>query len=206
MIEAASQNLIERVQMKNILLMALMLGAGTYAGAADFSYKGVKLGDSMEVVKEKLPTYRCTAEMCDYSMKICVSKGDVLRDDGIRSRCDASASFGGAWVTNGTISFADGAVGRIHLGIVQRLLNDVSGALTVAYGPPTGESEKEMKNKAGATFPSWIKTWEAEGQTLELHQRLYDLDTGGVIIQSQAYSEAAKKKAADKAQQGSKDF
>lgn len=187
--------------MRTILAAVLLAGvsAAWAAPGADFTYKGLKVGDSAQVVREKLPTYQCREASCEYSMRECVRA--MARD-----ACDTSASFGGAWVNNGIIRLHEGKVIAITLYFTQSMVAAVADASAQAFGAPGTDEVKEFQTRAGVKAPSWNKVWSNGDQALQVAQRVGDIETGMASITSaegRAILEQARKARAEK---GSKDF
>lgn len=181
-----------------IAALALSLSYGAIA-AEPFSYKGVRLGDSIDLVKEKLPTYRCNQNSCEYSMAICV--GATTRE-----ACDASASIGGVWIKNGFIKLRDSQVSEVILLIKTDLAQTTAEAIVQAYGLPVSTENKEARTKAGGVLPSWEKTWQSGEQTLVVKKIFSDINTSGVIISSASSKRQEEESRKEKALKGAKDF
>ena len=187
--------------MRFVVAIAALLWVGV-AQAQGFSYKGLKLGDSVSAVREKLPTYRCTATYCEYSMPQCVS----ATASSTRKACDASASFGGAWVNTGFIQLHEGKVSDILITFTQEALAEAVEAAVQAYGQPSSTESVEVQARGCAKVPSWTKRWGGKDDRLVMVQRFVDINTGAAQITNSASRERFEQGRKDRAAKGSRDF
>lgn len=185
--------------MKAFLIAAALAASALAAHAENFSYKGIKLGDSSEAVKERLPAYRCSGESCTYSMRGCVDKSS-------RSACDAGTSFAGQWVGFGLIMLRDQKVSRIYLEAPKGYMSGVADAVAQAYGDPASSEVLEVKTKGGASHQSWRKSWSKGDEMLTLNAIGPDINTGSIMLSSKQEEQAAAAERQEKAKAGAKDF
>lgn len=195
--------------MRILVLVGAMLLAAT-AHAEAFSYKGVKLGDSIEVFRAALPVYSCDGSRCSYDARTCETSPSANNQSDAASRfkaCLDGASFGGAPVTSGSAFFIEGKLASIRLSIESDFLDIAAGpALETRFGKPQSIDDRPVTNRAGAKFKNWIKTWVHEDQTMRATLRSGMVDTGSVTISNAAF-DALQKDAFRKANQaGAKDF
>ncbi|GEM_PF-2114626 len=192
--------------MKTIAALCLAL-ATMAAHAEEFSYKGVKLGESMEAFKEALPLYKCSQDSCTYLRQECapVSGTGSSQDFSRRlEECREGTSYGGALVSYGRASFIDGKLASIYL--VSPWMERVGRSLPEKYGAPTSTDDSPVKNKMGAEFPNWVKTWNNGGSRLIASLRGSKLDEGFILIESAAAIASQKQQEKDQAKTGAKDF
>lgn len=185
--------------MRNLLIMAAIAASTLTAHADEFSYKGVRLGDSTEVVREKLPAYECSGSSCTYSMRRCVGKSS-------RSACDAGTSFAGQWVEFGLIMLRDQKVSRIYLETPKGYMPGVADAVTQAYADPVSNEVLEVKTKGGASHQSWRKSWTKGDEMLTLNAIGPNINTGSIMLSSKQEEQAAAAERQEKAKTGAKDF
>lgn len=175
--------------------------------AEALSYKGVKLGESMESFKAALPLYKCNDAACTYLRQECapVTGAGSSQDFSRRlEECREGTSYGGALVSYGRATFIDGRLASIYL--VSPWMERLNGVLTEKYGPPTATDNTPVKNKMGAEFSNWVKTWKLGADRLTASQRSSKLDEGSILIESAEALESQKQRLKEQAKTGSKDF
>lgn len=195
--------------MRILVLVGAMLLAAT-AHAEAFSYKGVKLGDSLEAFQTALSVYSCDGSRCSYDARKCETGPATGGQNDSASRfkaCLDGASFGGAPVTSGNAFFIEGKLASIRLSIESDFLDISAGpALEARFGKPQSIDDRPVTNRAGAKFKNWIKTWVHEDQTMRAALRSGVVDSGSVTISNAAF-DALQREAFRKANQtGAKDF
>lgn len=177
-------------------LIALTLAAGfASVHAADFSYKGVKMGDEATVAAERLPDYtRSVAQSLSYSAEKC----EATKQD-----CLSRNSFAGAKVNSGGIFFHNGRVDTLALQLSAAERGIVVQAVKDAYGPPIHEEEPVYQNAFGAKFPGYSAVWQSDASYMQISIR--GDDKLSVMIESNARRDrrAASRRPATPA---SKDF
>lgn len=197
--------------MRSILAFVLALACSTtWADAgAEFTYKGVKLGDSIEVFKAALPLYSCDGDRCSFDAKNC-ERGASVRGAEPEARfkaCLDGASFGGAPVTWGSAQFVDGKLAYIRLTIESDFLDLAAGpALEAKFGKPQAIDETPVTNRMGAKFKNWVKTWSYKDQTMRATLRSGTVDKGVVTISNAAFDAMQKSATRKMNQAGANDF
>ncbi|MFN9476357.1 hypothetical protein, partial [Acidovorax sp.] len=161
------------------------------AYADPFSYKGVKIGDSLEEFQTALPGYVCNDSRCTFDPRKCEERLAAKEGGDISSRikaCADGSSFGGAPVKDGHVVFIDGKLAYLRLSIESVFLDMAAGpALETKFGRPQSIDETPATNGAGVKFRNWIKTWAQDGQTMRAALRSGIVDTGSVTITSEAF-------------------
>lgn len=192
---------------------AAMLASGHASSAEPFSYKGVRLGDTVETFTSKLPDYSCKGTACTFSMDLCrgssvgildkaVLDAYVKRGDDCRNR----TSFGGSLVTNGRAEFRDGVLVSVSLTLPTSHVERLGEVLATTFGDPASTDSTPIKNRMGVEFPSWQKIWTQPGGTLLVALRAGRVDEGMVILQSEAEAMRQAEHRKKSVEAGSKDF
>lgn len=175
--------------------------------AEALSYKGVKLGESMESFKAALPLYKCNETACTYLRQECAPLSGTGSSQDFSRRleeCREGTSYGGALVSYGRATFIDGRLASIYL--VSPWMERLDRVLSEKYGPPTSTDTTPVKNKMGAEFSNWVKTWSRGDDRLTASQRSSKLDEGSILIESAEALENQKQKMKEQAKTGAKDF
>lgn len=193
--------------MRNLLTMAVLAASALAAHADSFSYKGVKLGDTIEQFKQALPQYECTDTSCTYIRDSC-ARVSGLGSSSEYSRkldeCREGTSFGGALVTYGRAEFIDGALAKLY--ITSPWMTQLNDALTGKFGAPTSVDNTPVRNKMGTEFPNWIKTWVLGTDVMVVSQRASKVNEGSVLISGPAAQEQARTRRQEQIKAGAKDF
>lgn len=193
--------------MKRFVIAATLAASALAAHADSFSYKGVKLGDTMEQFKQALPLYECTATSCTYIRDSCARVSGLGSSAEFSRKLDAcreGTSFGGALVTYGRAEFIDGVLAKLY--ITSPWMTQLSDALTDKFGAPTSVDNTPVRNKMGAEFPNWIKTWALGTDVMVASQRASNINEGSVLISGPAALEQAKARKQEQTKAGAKDF
>lgn len=190
--------------MKRILVLtALAVGSGL-AAAADFSYKGLRIGDPATEVQAKLPDYRVGAlpsffEYRDYDGCLKLASSSSAMDE-----CSARVSVGGAHIQEGRISVQDGVVRNIELSIYGGYAAALEGSLVEAYGQPVKLDRPVFKNRMGAEFQGYLGRWETETDVMTYFRNGDKSNT--LRITSKAEEQKRMQQERDRVKAGAKDF
>lgn len=195
--------------MKKVLTAAVLAVCSLAAQADDFSYKGVKLGETMEQFQAALPLYECKGDACTYTRDSCAPNSMGGTTDAFVQRlaeCREGTSFGGGLVTYGRAKFIDGKFASLYLIFPMAHARVVGDALEERYGKPTTIDTKPVKNRAGAEFDNWIKTWAKGDSDLVARLRASQIDEGSVSIRSAAAKAEEQARQQQQTKAGAKDF
>lgn len=195
--------------MKVFLIATALAGSALAAHADEFSYKGVKLGDTLEQFQAALPLYECRGDSCTYLRTSCAPvhmRGTV--DDFIRrdNECKEGASFGGGMVTYGRAKFTEGKMSSLYLVIPTGHMRVVGEALAEKYGKPASVDTRPAKNRMGAEFDNWVNTWTQSEVDLVASKRSAKIDEGSVMIRGAVAKADERARQQEQTKAGAKDF
>ncbi len=186
---------------------ALFCCVTTGAMANGFSYKGVKLGDSMEQFQQALPHFECRGEHCTYSRDRCApvtARGSTADFTRRLDECREGTSFGGALVTYGRVTFIEGKIAQIYL--TSPWMKQIDEVLVAKFGNPSFVDTAPVRSKVGVEYPNWIKTWNLGSEKLTAALRASSINEGSVLISGAAMQEREKSLQRERIQSGAKDF
>ncbi|ABX36745.1 hypothetical protein Daci_4114 [Delftia acidovorans SPH-1] len=195
--------------MKNLIIAAAFAACSLTALADDFSYKGVSLGASMEQFQAALPLYQCKDDACTYTRDSCAPtymRGGAAAFEQKLAECREGTSFGGGMVTYGRAKFIDGKFSSLYLIFPIAHARVVGDALEEKYGKPATIDTKPVKNRAGAEFDNWVKTWAKGDSDLVARLRASQIDEGSVSIRSAAAKAEEQARQQQQTKAGAKDF
>lgn len=198
-----------------IVAAILLITTNSFVFAAEpdaLSYKGVRLGASMDEFRENLPDYLCTNTNCTYKKYTCdgapVNASKEAMDlFSVRSNlCRTRTSFGGAMVNDGFALFQNRRFSKLILTIPSLHMEALLNSVEQRYGKPKSSNEISFINSMGVTFPNWQKTWVIGNDYLTLILRVGRVDEGSAVLTSGAQAKAEDEERANQTQKGSKDF
>ena len=195
--------------MKVFLTLLAALAVPLAAQAEDFSYKGVNLGASMEEFQAALPLYQCKDDACTYTRDSCAPtymRGGAAAFEQKLAECREGTSFGGGMVNYGRAKFIDGKFSSLYLIFPIAHARVVGDALEEKYGKPATVDAKPVKNRAGAEFDNWVKTWTKGDADLVARLRASQIDEGSVSIRSAAAKAEEQARQQQQTKAGAKDF
>lgn len=196
--------------MKRLFISAALMGTIFLASAQtpeSFSYKGVALGSSLSAFSAALPLYKCGEASCTYSRQECApvtGSGNSQEFTRRLDECRDGTSYGGALITYGRATFIDGKLASIYL--ISPWMERLDKALSEKYGSPSAIDTTPVKNKMGAEFPNWVKTWSIGSDRLTVSQRASKIDEGSVLVESAAAIARQTHQQKEQAKSGAKDF
>jgi len=195
--------------MKKVLIAAALAACSCMVMADDFSYKGVKLGDSMEQFQAALPLYQCKDDACTYIRDSCAPtymRGGAAAFEQKLAECREGTSFGGGMLNYGKAKFIDGKFSSLYMIFPIAHARVVGDALEEKYGKPTTIDTKPVKNRAGAEFDNWVKTWAKGDSELVARLRASKIDEGSVSISNAAAKAEEQARQQQQTKAGAKDF
>lgn len=196
--------------MKRLFISAALMGTIFLANAQtpeSFSYKGVKIGDSLDSFQAALPYFKCSSSECTYSAASCEmdlkakGSGDTTRNF---DTCMNANSYGGAFITFGMAKFHEGKLSEIYL--TSPWMSRINSALVEKYGQPSSIDNTPVQNKMGAEFDNWVKTWKMGSDQLVAKLRAGSVKEGSVLILGEAAMKLRAKQQQEQAKSGAKDF
>ena len=134
-----------------------------------FTYKGLAIGDSANVIQQRLPRYHASrygTSTHSFDNEECAR--EYLHDDAARERCYSLVSFGGAHVSSGSIFVDTDKVQSIDLTFSATWMSKLREVITARYGEPKRAETPVYQNAYGAKFQGFLFEWEYEGTYLTL--------------------------------------
>lgn len=196
-----------------LLAVAAMITGGVAAQSEQLSYKGLPLGTTLQAFQAKLPDYQCRTEnYCSYDLKSCNGRLVGISQEAIDAHsqnfraCNERTSFGGALTTSAFAYFKDGALANLDLTIPSDYMASLADTVTQKYGQATELNEEPFRNRAGAQFSNWKKSWKIGEEYLFLTLRSGRVDEGSAQLTSKSQMEAVLQERKKKTQMGTKDF
>lgn len=195
--------------MRKIFAVAALAALALSAKANDFSYKGVKLGATMDQFQAGLPLYECREDACTYTRSSCAPvhmKGSTEDFERRMAECKDGTSFGGGMVIYGRAQFIEGKLSSLYLVLPTSHARLAGDALEENYGKPTSVDAKPVKNRAGVEFDNWVKIWTEGDTDLIVRRRASQIDEGSVSIRGAAAKAEEQARKNRQTKSGAKDF
>lgn len=170
-----------------------------------FSYKGVRIGDSLARFKSKLPLYECKNGYCSFSKSSCESSYHQGPKGSIKE-CTEGTSYGGSSPSRGFVTFIDGKVASINLTLESNQIPMLDIILREKYGKAKTIDNTVFMNKVGTQFPNTKRTWLIEGETLITTLRSSVVDEGMVEIRGKAEQQRSIEAAQKRIHKNKQDF
>lgn len=195
------------MKISNITILIIAFASITSHAQERFTYKGIKLGASIDEFQAALPYYRCAANTCTYLLDSCAPFPSTGSSDDVTKRfseCLDGTSYGGERINYGRASFIDGKLARIYL--TSSEMDLIDNALLEKYGKPASVDNTPVINKMGTKFSNWVKTWKSGTERLVVSQRADKIDEGYIAIFGSAAINDHRSRMKEQAKRGAKDF
>lgn len=210
------ENRPHRVAVFFILCLGLLLPAGLVLGQTTstdridvaLDFKGIPLGSTDEVVRQKFSELRCNVPLQKAQTETNESIRKYWETKAIEADLVCQRAFADPeppWPVREFAGHKAGSVGfsyfafklvRAEATLPVFAFSDIVDGLTAKYGSPSSKTTEQLQNRMGATFLNEIVSWRRGNATLEITKYGRDLETARYSLTADEYwSEVARRRA-----------